>query len=201
MHSTSQNWWEVHSLWFRSDFLIFFKLLFSLGKFSFWLIVISWLFYPSILKTTKFTNFHRPHSVFPDFQSLEKLIPFFFPNFQRLQTLSWKVTGWLGVKHQIIYLLLMSLKNQHYCNFPHNNLIRPGFQHIKWQGSKCIISTPWNWQTLGENLSISTLKELVKCHVCIIQTDITHLDQLHSTLLKFRQNDSTGNKEEESCLL
>ena len=64
-----------------------------------------------------------------------------------------------------------------------------------------MISTPWNWQTLGENLSISTLKELVKCHVCIIQTDITQLDQLHSTLLKFRQNDSTGNKEEESCLL
>ena len=38
--------------------------------------------FPSALKTTKFTNFHRPHSFFTDFQSLEKLIPF-FPNFQR----------------------------------------------------------------------------------------------------------------------
>ena len=29
-------------------------------------------------KTTKFTNFHRPHLVFPDFQGLEKLLFFFF---------------------------------------------------------------------------------------------------------------------------
>ena len=36
--------------------------------------------FPSALKTT---NFHRPPSFFTDFQSLEKLIPF-FPNFQRL---------------------------------------------------------------------------------------------------------------------
>ena len=41
------------------------------------------IFFPSALKTTKFTNFHRPHSVFPDFQGPEELIPF-FPNFQRL---------------------------------------------------------------------------------------------------------------------
>ena len=34
------------------------------------------------LKTTKFTNFHRPHSVFTDFQGLEKIIPF-SQNFQR----------------------------------------------------------------------------------------------------------------------
>ena len=64
----------------HSEF-IFVKLLFSLGKCSFWLI--SWQFFPSALKITKFTNFHRPHSVFTDFQGLEKHIPF-FPNFQRL---------------------------------------------------------------------------------------------------------------------
>ena len=39
--------------------------------------------FPRALKTTKFTNFHRPHSVFTDFQGLEKLITF-SPNFQRL---------------------------------------------------------------------------------------------------------------------
>ena len=53
----------------------FYYLLFGLGKCSFWLI--SWQFFPSALKTTKFKNFHRPHSVFPDFQGLEKFIPFF----------------------------------------------------------------------------------------------------------------------------
>ena len=52
------------------------NLLFSLGKCSFRLI--SWQFFPSALKTTKFTNFHRPHLVFPDFQGPEKRIPFFW---------------------------------------------------------------------------------------------------------------------------
>ena len=50
---------------------LFFKLLFGLGKCSFWLT--HWEFFPSALRTT---NFHRPHSVFTDFQGLEKLIPF-----------------------------------------------------------------------------------------------------------------------------
>ena len=60
--------------------LFLFKLLFGLRECSFWLI--NWQFFPSALKTTKFTNFHRPHSVFTDFQGLEKRIPF-SPNFQR----------------------------------------------------------------------------------------------------------------------
>ena len=49
----------------------FFKLPFGLGKCSFWLM--SWQFFPGALKTT---NFHRPHSVFTDFEGLENLIPF-----------------------------------------------------------------------------------------------------------------------------
>ena len=46
--------------------------------------------FPSALKTTKFTNFHRTHSVFTDFQGLEieKRIPF-FPNFQRPSKTMW----------------------------------------------------------------------------------------------------------------
>ena len=82
MHFVSQNWLEVHSLWFCTAFFldIFLKRLFGLGKCRFWLI--SWYFFPSALRTTNFTNFHRPHSVFTDFQGLEKLNPLFL-NFQR----------------------------------------------------------------------------------------------------------------------
>ena len=80
MHSISQNWWEVHSLWFRTAKQ-------NLNwKCSFWLI--SWEFSPSVLKTTKLTNFHRPHSVFRDFHGLEKRFPF-FPNFQRPSKTVW----------------------------------------------------------------------------------------------------------------
>ena len=48
MHSISQNWWEVCSLWFSTAiffFFFFFLLLFGPGKCSFWLV--SWQFFPS----------------------------------------------------------------------------------------------------------------------------------------------------------
>ena len=61
-------------------YFYFFNLLFGLGKCSFWLL--SWQFFPRALKTTKFTNSHRAHSVFTDFQGLEKPI-LFSPNSQR----------------------------------------------------------------------------------------------------------------------
>ena len=81
-HSISQNWQELCSLWFRTGiFFIFFNYCSVLGNAasdwsaeSFSLAL--------TLKTTKFTNFHRPHSVFTDFQGLEKIIPF-SKNFQR----------------------------------------------------------------------------------------------------------------------
>ena len=61
-------------------YFYFLNLLFGLGKCSFWLL--SWQFFPRALKTTIFTNSHRPHSVFTDFQGLEKPI-LFSPNSQR----------------------------------------------------------------------------------------------------------------------
>ena len=44
-------------------------------------------------------------------------------------------------------------------------------------------------------LPIPCSKGRTFCHVCTIRTDI------HSTLLEIRQSDSTGNKEDGSCLL
>ena len=70
-------------------FFFFFTVLFGLGKCNFWLI--SWQFFPHTLKTTKFTNFHRPHSVFSDSQGLKKLIPF-SPNFQRASKTVWTLS-------------------------------------------------------------------------------------------------------------
>ena len=63
---------------------------------------------------------------------------------------------------------------------------------------KFVIGEPFRNKT---NYSYQTITKHNDCHVCTIQTDITQLDQLHSTLLEFTQNDSTGNKEEGSCLL
>ena len=82
MHSISQNWQEVYSLWFcTAIFLIlFFKRLFCLGKCSFWLV--SWQFFPSFfwrpqihklsLTPLSFHSLSRPWKAYPIFPKLSK---------------------------------------------------------------------------------------------------------------------------------
>ena len=109
-HNPYCSWWPTHNyLSVKTDrkcilcdftqwFLNKKKQLFGLGKCSFW--PINWQFFHGALKTTKFTNFHRPHSVFTDFQGLEKLVP--FPKLLSLISLMVSV----DVKHYIYLHLL-----------------------------------------------------------------------------------------------
>ena len=59
-------------------------------------------FFPSTLKTTKFTNFHRSHSVLTDFQDLEKHTS--FPqNFKALQTVQTLMSHTFSSLHCIYF--------------------------------------------------------------------------------------------------
>ena len=69
-HSISQNWQQVRSLWFRTVIFFNFKLLFSLGKCSFWLI--SQQFFPSNLKTTNSQAFTHPNQFSQTFKALKR---------------------------------------------------------------------------------------------------------------------------------
>ena len=70
IHSICQNWQQVRSLWFHTVIFFFFKLLFSLGKCSFWLI--SWQFFPSTLKTTNSQTFTDPNQFSQTFKALKR---------------------------------------------------------------------------------------------------------------------------------
>ena len=83
LHFIRQNWLEVHSLWFCTAIFLDFFFLTTVWSWEVQFLTDKLIFFSLALwRPQNSQTFTDPHSVFTDFQGLEKLIPFFL-NFQR----------------------------------------------------------------------------------------------------------------------